>query len=166
MPARHTSPQNRFASQKQIPTGGSGRRKRVSARHQVKRLDGISQRVRSFRKPVRQKKQVFFVRCGSLRSAISPAKAQVKSGPDVFADALVLSEPQPMRRSAPVSPLPRLVLSVHGSRPGRGGIAAPAADSRSWPDTRRARNVARMVIVVRNRTVNQIPRIRENPVKQ
>jgi hypothetical protein len=41
------------------------------------------------RKPVRQKKQVFFVRCGSQRSAISPALAQVKSGPDVFADALV-----------------------------------------------------------------------------
>src|SRR5260221_6041096 len=70
--------------------GGSGRRKRVSARHQVKRLDRILVKGSLFRKPVRQKNQVFFVRCGFLSSGISPALfAEVKSGPDVFADALV-----------------------------------------------------------------------------
>jgi hypothetical protein len=44
-----------------------------------------------FRNPVRQKKQVFFVRCGSpgIRNFTGGLKAQVKSGPDVFADALV-----------------------------------------------------------------------------
>jgi hypothetical protein len=42
------------------------------------------------RKPVRQKKQSFLRSVRILRSAISPAIfAQVKSGPDVFADALV-----------------------------------------------------------------------------
>jgi hypothetical protein len=66
----------------------------VSARHQVKRLDRHFQEFAfqgfALRKPVRQKKQVFFVRCGSegpqFRRA---AKPEVKSGPDVFADALV-----------------------------------------------------------------------------
>ena len=42
------------------------------------------------RKPVRQKKQVFFARCGSLRVRNFTGKiGQVKSDPDVFADALV-----------------------------------------------------------------------------
>src|SRR5580698_2126007 len=43
-----------------------------------------------FRKTVRQKKRVFFVRCGSNDPQFHGAlKAEVKSGPDVFADALV-----------------------------------------------------------------------------
>jgi len=70
-----------------------------------------------------------------------------------------------MRRGAPIPPIPKLVLSVHGSRP-ETGIAALAAGSQSCPAAGPVRNVARMVIVARNRTVNQIPRIRENPVKQ
>jgi len=43
------------------------------------------------RKPVRQKKQVFFVRCGSPRAPQfhRASRPNVKSGPDVFADALV-----------------------------------------------------------------------------
>jgi len=41
MPARHTSLLNDLLLKEQFPTGGSGRRKRVSARHQVKRLDRI-----------------------------------------------------------------------------------------------------------------------------
>src|ERR1700737_5140132 len=70
-----------------------------------------------------------------------------------------------MRRGAPILPIPKLVLFVHGSRP-ETGIAPLAAGSQSCPAAGPVRNVARMVIVVRNRTVNQIPRIRENPVKQ
>jgi hypothetical protein len=43
-------------------------------------------------KPVRQKKQVFFVRCGSVvRNFIGLQSRKVKSAPDVFADALVRS---------------------------------------------------------------------------
>jgi hypothetical protein len=65
MPARHKSLsdglllEGRFSCLK-----GSSRRKRVSARHQVKRLDRIFEGFALFEKPVRQKKQVFFVRCG------------------------------------------------------------------------------------------------------
>jgi hypothetical protein len=75
----------------QVRSGGSGRRKRVSARHQVKRLDRILERVRSFKNRSGRRNRFFFVRCGShgeLRSFTGP-KPQVKSGPDVFADALV-----------------------------------------------------------------------------
>ena len=49
------------------------------------------------RKPVRQKKQAFFVRCGSfskVRSFTKGSLLTVKSGPDVFADALVTPEAQ------------------------------------------------------------------------
>src|SRR5258707_10176783 len=62
----------------------------MSAIHQVKRLDRTSKEFAPS-KPVQQKKQVFFVRCGSSRrSAISPGpQPGTKSGPDVFADALV-----------------------------------------------------------------------------
>jgi len=38
----------------------------VSARHQVKRLDRTSRSARASAGTVRQKKQAFFVRCGSL----------------------------------------------------------------------------------------------------
>ena len=59
----------------------------MSARHQVKRLDRPFEELETG--PAEEIS--FFVRCGSFSSAISPAifKAQVKFGPDVFADALV-----------------------------------------------------------------------------
>jgi hypothetical protein len=44
---------------------GSEDEKRVSARHQVKRPGSNFKRRSRFQKPVRQKKQAFFVRCGS-----------------------------------------------------------------------------------------------------
>lgn len=108
MPARHTSPQIELLLKERISTGGSGRRKRVSARHQVKRLDRCFKRVRSFENRSGRRNRVFFVRCGShdpqfYRRSQSP---RVKSGPDVFADALVLQEPPPMVRAAPNFPNP------------------------------------------------------------
>jgi hypothetical protein len=96
MPARHTSLQDSllleadFESRLWSTKEGVGE---TSGQTAGSSLLGV----RSL-KPVRQKKQVFFVRCGSLRSAISPGpKARLKSGPDVFADALV-----PFRCSLPV----------------------------------------------------------------
>jgi hypothetical protein len=61
----------------------------VSARHQVKRPDRSFRRVRSFEN--RSGRRNKFSSFGADHwSAISPATfAQVKSGPDVFADALV-----------------------------------------------------------------------------
>jgi hypothetical protein len=64
----------------------------VSARHQVKRLDRISEKSSLSPKPIRQKKWVFFVRCGSPQGGPQfhrGESSKVKSGPDVFADALV-----------------------------------------------------------------------------
>jgi len=104
MPATSHEPSGRFASRSGFYTGGSGRRKRVSARHQVKRLDRPSGNS-FFGKPVRQKKQVFFVRCGStVRNFTGAETPIVKSDPDVFADALVpppAAEPpgEPVSRS-------------------------------------------------------------------
>jgi hypothetical protein len=63
----------------------------VSARHQVKRRDRILERVRSFETgPAEETGFLRSVRM-SLSSAISPVvqSPQVKSDPDVFADALV-----------------------------------------------------------------------------
>jgi hypothetical protein len=61
----------------------------VSARHQVKRLDRIFERVRSNENRFGRRNK-FSSFGADLESAISPAIfAQVKSGPDVFADALV-----------------------------------------------------------------------------
>jgi hypothetical protein len=93
MPARHTGFQEDLLQEHDLlleadSIGGSGRRKRVSARHQVKRLDRIFEGLALW-KPVLQKKQVSSFGA-DFWSAISPAaKPLVKSGPDVFADALV-----------------------------------------------------------------------------
>jgi hypothetical protein len=134
----------------------------VSARHQIKRLD----RIFNSRKPVRQKKQVFFVRCGSTGSAISPG---AKPGRN-----LVLT-----CSPTPSFPLPGdvpgffishhiAVLIVHGISavavralavspvsaiaPVRIGFAgAPGVIERA--------NVAAMVIASRNATVNRLSRM-------
>jgi hypothetical protein len=70
----------------------------VSARHQVKRLDRIFQSSLLVKEEFAPGKtgpaeETGFLRSVRIfRSAISPAsKPQVKSGPDVFADALVPS---------------------------------------------------------------------------
>ena len=77
------------------------------------------------RKPFRQKKQVFFVRCGSQGPQFHrAARPSVKSGPDVFADALVPQ--QPAREDARRCRFPKLPSDCSGRprramRPGRGG---------------------------------------------
>jgi hypothetical protein len=71
MPARHTSHQDSLLPEANSKPEGSGRRKRVSARHQVKRPD------RNFRRSSRFSKSgpaeepgtallAFFIRCGSV----------------------------------------------------------------------------------------------------
>jgi hypothetical protein len=88
LPARHWSDPGRNP----FNPNGSEDEKRVSARHQVKRLDRTSKERSRYQKPVLQKKQAFFVRCGSfseVRSFTSGCLLSVESGPDVFADALV-----------------------------------------------------------------------------
>jgi hypothetical protein len=66
----------------------------VSARHQVKRLQRTFDRARSFRKAVRQKKEVFFIGADPKVRSFTGAVCPLKFGPDVFADALV---PPPLR---------------------------------------------------------------------
>ena len=90
MPARHKSLQDDLLLKSKFQTGGSGRRKRVSARHQVKRLDRPFGRVRSFEN--RSGRRNEFSSFGADLQGPQfhrRSLAQVKSGPDVFADALV-----------------------------------------------------------------------------
>src|ERR1700759_1400728 len=93
MPARHTSLEERFASRSWSDRLWSTKEGVGETSGQTA---GSSFREFALRKTVRQKKQVFFVRCGSLWSAISSGpKPAVKSGPDVFDDALVPRSPNP-----------------------------------------------------------------------
>jgi hypothetical protein len=63
----------------------------VSARHQVKRLDRIFEGVRSFKTgPAEETGFLRSVRVSlEIRNFAGPHEPGVKSGPDVFADALV-----------------------------------------------------------------------------
>src|SRR6266404_1402752 len=86
MPARQKSLKNNLLS-KLIKSDGSGRRKRVSARHQVKRLDRAFEEFEN-----RSGRRNQFSSFGA--DPLAPqfhrrSLSQVKSGPDVFADALV-----------------------------------------------------------------------------
>jgi hypothetical protein len=119
MPARHTSLQQGLLFEADL-IGGSGRRKRVSARHQVKRLDRIFRKssLNSKNRSGRRNKLSSFG--ADLCSAISPANSSpVQSGPDVFADALV---PQAgaidARRSTnlPIQIRQRKCLGRHGPK--------------------------------------------------
>src|SRR6185437_10204603 len=121
MPARHTSPGDVSLLEAETNPKGSGRRKRVSARHQVKRLDRPFERVRSSKTgPAEETGFLRSVRISGpqFHRALVPV---MKSGPDVFADALV---PRPwgfcslaVEPSAPVSPYLQnsLVLSAASS---------------------------------------------------
>jgi hypothetical protein len=90
MPARHKSLQDDLLLEADLKPDGSGRRKRVSARHQVKRLDrGFEGFALSKNRSGRRNK------FSSFGADLGPqfhrrSSPQVKSGPDVFADALVL----------------------------------------------------------------------------
>jgi hypothetical protein len=103
-------------------------------------------------KPVWQKKQAFFVRCGSLgiRNFTGAPKPHVRSGPDVFADALVPNAgPDGTWRAN--SQQFRFV-----------NICRPADGSRLRLSPWRPAVVA-MVIALPNGRVNRIPRSRYNP---
>jgi hypothetical protein len=80
--------------------------KRVSARHQVKRPDRTSKRLRFA--SVQQKKQVFFVRCGRSRSAVSPAVTCPGWKLVLTCSPTPSLPPQPERRPAfPISKIPQ-----------------------------------------------------------
>ena len=98
MPARHTSLPAGLLSESRFLKIGSCRRKRVSARHQVKRLDRNFEGACSFEE--RSGRRNRFSSFGAdlrglqfhgLQGSNRAARFSVKSGPDVFADALVQS---------------------------------------------------------------------------
>src|SRR5271169_4280696 len=73
MPVRHTSPPHDLLPDKQIL-----KERLLSTKEGVGETSGQTagswfRKSVLYRKPVRQKKQIFFVRCGSQRSAISRA---------------------------------------------------------------------------------------------
>ena len=94
MPARHTSLQDDLLSRSDLNrmalVDERGCRRDIRSNGWI-----VFRKSSLFQEPVRQKKQVFFVRCGSLelRNFTGP-KARSKSGPDVFADALVPTLPR------------------------------------------------------------------------
>ena len=89
MPARHTSLQDIPLLESGFQPGGSGRRKRVSARHQVKRLDRPFERARSCENRSGRRNQLSSFGADLWSAISSGSKPSMKSGPDVFADALV-----------------------------------------------------------------------------
>jgi hypothetical protein len=96
MPARHESLQDDLLPKADFGSDSSGRRKRVSARHQVKRLDRDPEEFALSKNGPAE--EISFLRsvriCGPQFHRCS--SAQVKSGPDVFADALVPDAAQPL----------------------------------------------------------------------
>jgi hypothetical protein len=137
MPATSQEPSGRFASQSDFRTGGSGRRRGCRRDIRSNGCTALFDRARSFRKAVRQKKQVFFIGADPKVRNFTGAPCRSKFGPDVFADALV-----PRR-----------------------GIAArrfdfPKIAKLSIPRPRgfMPRDVAAMVIALPNGRVNRIPR--------
>ena len=132
---------------------GSGRRKRVSARHQVKRLDRPFERVRSSKNgPAEETGFLRSVRISDPQFHRGP-KPSVKSGPDVFADALV----------------PRIAggLSFQAVEPGAPAFLHPQKYPMPFPASPGVRRpfaaeagprLRRMVIGCRNGRVNRIRR--------
>src|SRR5882757_5123044 len=93
MPATSQEPSGRFASRSEFKAGGSGRRKRVSARHQVKRLNRHFGRARPNETGSAEEAQYPYWRSSfgadpKVRSFTGGFR-RVRFGPDVFADALV-----------------------------------------------------------------------------
>jgi hypothetical protein len=141
MPARHTS-FGGSAFRSGLNSESSGRRKRVSARHQVKRLDRISKGVPFKTGPAEETGFLRSVRTSlEIRNFAGPHEPGLKSGPDVFADALVPRNtlvPWPAPRSS--APFPSQLHFRESAD------AEPA-----W----RAGDVAAMVIVPPNGRVNR-----------
>jgi hypothetical protein len=93
MPATSQEPSGRFASRSEFQTGGSGRRKRVSARHQVKRLHRHSAGFALTKTGSAEEAQYPYWRSSfgadpKVRSFTGGFR-RLRFGPDVFADALV-----------------------------------------------------------------------------
>ncbi len=104
----------------EFQTGGSGRRKRVSARHQVK-LSGRGFRQGSlWRKQARRKKEVFFIGADPKLRNFTGACRRLGFGPDVFADALVPCRRIVARRSIPPKTCSRPITASAGTRCGDG----------------------------------------------
>jgi hypothetical protein len=91
-----------------------------------------------------------------LWSAISSGpKPAMKSGPDVFADALVPPPGQNRRCILSNPQAPRLTLAIRASQAGR--VAPRVRRLRAPPVGLRLARLPRMVIVSRNGRVNRIP---------
>jgi len=93
MPATSQEPQDGLLLEADFKVGGSGRRKRVSARHQVKRLNRHFGRVRSNETGSAEEAQYPYWRSSfgadpKVRSFTGGVR-RLRFGPDVFADALV-----------------------------------------------------------------------------
>ena len=89
MPARHKSLPRSASPKGRSQSESSGNEKRVSARHQVKRLDRpFGSSLFENRSGRRNRFSSFGADPVWLRN-FTGANAQVRSGPDVFADALV-----------------------------------------------------------------------------
>jgi len=182
MPARHTSPQNELLLIERISTGGSGRRKRVSARHQVKRLDRTFRRVRSFEnRSGRRNRFSSFGADPMIRNFTGGRKAPTWN--------LVLTcSPTPSFSCAVADCVPRAIAQLPTlliwspaahraaglqrvrtgccARPLRGAWTRTLEHADDGVARRRRYKTAPMVIVWRNARVNQIPQMRGNPHEQ
>ena len=96
----------------------------------------VFDRACSFRKPVRQKKEVFFIGADPKVRNFTGALRQLRFGPDVFADALV---PQAGAMS------PAVLIPENPKKP----VSSPPGFM--------PRTIAAMVIALPNRKVNRIP---------
>lgn len=164
MPARHTSLQDIPLLESGLQPGGSGRRKRVSARHQVKRLDRPFERARSCENRSGRRSQFSSFGADFWSAISSGSKPFMKSGPDVFADALVplpwLSPARQLSRisQSKLSPSTAEVPEASAVTPGR-QRSGPVAVTATGCEVR----LPRMVIVSRNGRVNRIPEPASNP---
>ena len=113
MPARHKSLQDDLLLEADFKSDSSGRRKRVSARHQVKRLDRTFEELALLENRSGRRNRFSSFGADLQWSAISPAvsKPNVKSGPDVFADALVPRAGAACAPGALISPNPDIHIS-------------------------------------------------------
>jgi hypothetical protein len=166
-----------------LKSTGSGRRKRVSARHQVKRLDPGLWKSSLFQKSDPAEETGFSSFGADLRGPQfhrlqSPigSEAKVKSGPDVFADALVPGTLMflvlvPGRRMMPGVQISKSLNDRPDCPQCAGACIAPCLHwavprsrgaSRSKPALQPIA-LSPMVIVSRNCRVNRIPRPLRNP---
>ncbi len=176
MPATSQEPSGSFASRSEFQTGGSGRRKRVSARHQVKRSGLVFDRVRSgeIRFGGRRK---FSSSVRIQRSAVSPALVAgwdlvltCSPTPSFHAGALSpgVLIPRILNRSYQAAALPawqRITQRRAARCAAKSGVvtnsaslAVPALRSSEERCTVSGTRTVAMVIALPNGRVNRIPR--------